>query len=166
MDLSTLTDRDVEFFSLNGLKTNGKVVNVYDGDTIHVVIPLHNTLYKFKARINGIDTPEMKPQKNCENRDNIITCAIVARNTVVSLVTNCDIDINIPYTKKELNNILKKNTMIVDMEFFEFDKYGRCLVDIKCGKNAKLSETMIMRGLANSYCGGTKKVDFAAYAAK
>jgi hypothetical protein len=54
--------------------------------------------------------------------------------------------------------LLKTNTLVVDINFYEFDKYGRCLIDIN-----KASEQMITLGMANAYDGGTKKVEFDSY---
>ena len=38
-----------------------------------------NTFYKFVCRLNGIDTPEMKPRKDKPNRENEILWAKKAR---------------------------------------------------------------------------------------
>ena len=41
----------------------GKVVKVYDGDTITVATPLDNTrapIYHFSVRLRGIDSPEIR----------------------------------------------------------------------------------------------------------
>ena len=45
--------------------TSGKVVKVYDGDTITVATTLPfrdqpDTIYRFSVRLTGIDTPELK----------------------------------------------------------------------------------------------------------
>jgi endonuclease YncB( thermonuclease family) len=158
MELTNITCSDVKFFTLSGMKLKGKVVDVYDGDTVHVIINFYNKLQKFKCRIMGIDTPEMKQPINGENREMKKRCAKIARNTLVSLVTNCDVDVNYLYNKSGIKNLLNTNTLIVDIEFYEFDKYGRCLIDIN-----KVSEKMVTMGMANSYDGGTKKIDFDSY---
>jgi endonuclease YncB( thermonuclease family) len=56
-------------FSLNGTNVIGKVVRVYDGDTIWVVIPIHNILSKIKIRLYGLDTPELKTSEGEKARD-------------------------------------------------------------------------------------------------
>ena len=41
----------------------GKVIKVYDGDTITIAARLPNTdgpIYRFSVRLNGIDTPEIR----------------------------------------------------------------------------------------------------------
>ena len=37
-----------------------KCIDVYDGDTITIIIPLNNTGYKQRCRLSGIDAPEIK----------------------------------------------------------------------------------------------------------
>ena len=51
---------DAPEFSLDGYKVNGKVVDVYDGDSVKIVFSLHNSFYKWKCRLEGIDTPELR----------------------------------------------------------------------------------------------------------
>ena len=155
--MEKLTEDDVEFFSIAGRKT-GKVVDVYDGDTIHVITFLEGKYVKLKARIIGIDTPEIKLPKNCENREEKKNKAKLARNYLVSQITNCGIDINLPYTSKEMKELLRTNTLLVEIDFFEFDKYGRILIDIE-----NVSKKMIKGGYANSYDGGTKNTEFELY---
>ena len=60
--------KDIPEFSLCGQSLKGKVVEMYDADTCKIVLPLNNTLYKFTCRLNGIDAPEMKPNKEKPNR--------------------------------------------------------------------------------------------------
>ena len=66
----------------------GKVVKVYDGDTITIVTPLFNgdvspksKLYKFNVRILGIDTPELKT-KNVGEKE----LGIKAKNALSDLI--------------------------------------------------------------------------------
>ena len=61
-------------FSLNGQKLWGRVVNVYDGDTLTIVLSVFNGIYKFSVRMNGIDTCEVK-SKNDKNKE--LACFIV-----------------------------------------------------------------------------------------
>ena len=59
-----------EKFSLNGYKTFGKCVHVYDGDTVHIILKLPNSdaCYKWIIRLMGIDTPEMKSKNLIEKQ--------------------------------------------------------------------------------------------------
>ena len=47
----------------------GKVVKVYDGDTITIAAKFPNTdgpIYRFSVRLDGIDTPEIKGKTQAE----------------------------------------------------------------------------------------------------
>jgi len=58
----------------------GKVIKVYDGDTITVGTILYDVAYRFSVRLDGIDTPELKgPYKDK---------AILARDDLSNLVMN------------------------------------------------------------------------------
>ena len=62
-------DDSVELFTLDKKVFDAKIVNVYDGDTCYAVFMLYNTPVKFKIRMNGYDSPEMKPLLSNPNRD-------------------------------------------------------------------------------------------------
>ena len=46
--------------SITGLKTYGRVVDIYDGDTIKIILPAFGSYYKFTTRLNYIDTCEIR----------------------------------------------------------------------------------------------------------
>lgn len=83
----------------------GKVIKVYDGDTITVAskLPHDDTLYRFSVRLNGIDCPEIK-----SNDEGEIQCAQLAKKMVSDLILNKNV---------ELKNI-------------KLEKYGRLLADV------------------------------------
>lgn len=149
---------DVDFFTLNGIELPAKVVDVYDGDTLTLVVNFRGKLEKFKCRIMGIDTPEIKLPKTETNREHKKLVAKKARNALISMVTNCSIDIDTPYTKNQIREMLRDNTMLPTVTFYDFDKYGRCLIDI-----GDTSKKMIKLGHANAYDGGTKQSTFNSY---
>ncbi len=47
-------------YSLNYQTHLAKILKIYDGDTITAVFHVKGELRKYKVRINGIDTAEMK----------------------------------------------------------------------------------------------------------
>ena len=51
---------DAPLFNLTGLKTEAKVVDVYDGDTIKVVFMFANKMYKWRVRFLRINAPEVR----------------------------------------------------------------------------------------------------------
>ena len=45
----------------------GKIVSVYDGDSVKALLPLNGTLYKWSCRLLDIDTPELRTRYKKEN---------------------------------------------------------------------------------------------------
>jgi endonuclease YncB( thermonuclease family) len=135
-NLQTLRSSDVPFFSLKGTTVTAKVVHIYDGDTFHCIFPLFEKVVKFVCRVEGIDTPELKPSKTVPNRDEVIAKAKKARDRLQSLLTN---------------GVSDENTKLITLTCGGFDKYGRLLVSCE-----NVKETLISEGLAQAYDGGTK----------
>ena len=128
---------DLELYSLKG-NFRAKVVDVYDGDTITIVIFNKFGFEKHKLRMYGYDSPEMKPKLNIENRENIILKAKQAKEFLSNLILN----------------------KIVDFESMGFDKYGRLLGKIfianKCSRQ-DVNQLMLDNEFGYAYFGGTKK---------
>jgi len=111
----------------------GRVIKVYDGDTITVagMLPYKSSqLYRFQVRLNGIDTPEMRTHDESEK-----AVAILA--------------------KEALSNLVKGEWVV--LENTDNDKYGRLLADVWCG-DLLLNTWMISNHYAVPYDGGTKHV--------
>lgn len=107
-----------------------KVVSVYDGDTITVAAYLKGDpeCYKFKVRLSGIDSPEMKGSSETEKKH-----AIESRDALSSQILH----------------------QIVKLDIKGTEKYGRILADvIYNGEN--MNDWMIKNGYAVKYSGGTK----------
>uniref|UniRef100_A0A6C0E6L6 TNase-like domain-containing protein n=1 Tax=viral metagenome TaxID=1070528 RepID=A0A6C0E6L6_9ZZZZ len=126
----------VDFFNLDNKKYSAKCVKCYDGDTIHLIFkyPDNETgkLWKWRCRISGIDTPEIKSLNTQEKE-----LATTARDCLTSLILN-------------------KNVIA---HAHGFDKYGRLLVDVYVnvdGSQINVSEYLINKGYARPYFGGTK----------
>lgn len=154
--LKNIKSSDILEFSLNGIKTSGKIVEIYDGDTCKIVLLNNNILQKFNCRINGIDTPEMKPPLNKPNREIEIKNAYRCRNRLIQLCTSTNIAIDVDSDVKKVS--LDTNTKIVYVECLEFDKYGRLLVNIYDQESPKISynDILVNEGFAKKYNGGTK----------
>jgi len=134
--------------SINGLKSYGRLIDVYDGDTIKVILPTFDSYYKFTIRLNGIDTCEIK------SKDKILQeNGIKARDRVLELLTNNKKD-----TKKDIKNLLESEVFLVWVECFDNDKYGRILANIYKDENEKksISEILLEEKLAYSYEGKKK----------
>jgi endonuclease YncB( thermonuclease family) len=120
-----------------------KVVRVYDGDTIFVVmvLPGSNVPHKFSVRLRGIDacrrvvaktSPEMKGGSAEEK-----AAALRSRDALHSLL----------------------HGRIVELRQVAYDKYGRVLAEVHLvGEQVSASEWMLQRRLAVPYDGGKKKV--------
>jgi len=111
---------------------DGKVIKVYDGDTITIISKLpypDSPLYKFSVRLLGIDCPEIKGKDNSERE-----CAQLA--------------------KKELTELLMGK--IITLENVTTEKYGRLLADVYLDK-IHINDYLIKKRLAVFYDGTTKK---------
>lgn len=107
-----------------------KVVKVYDGDTITVAGYLKGDpeCYKFKVRLNGIDSPELRGSNENEKKH-----AIISRDAL---------------SNKILNNI-------VTLDIKGTEKYGRLLADVLYD-GTNMNEWMVNNGYAVKYDGGKK----------
>lgn len=129
MELSDCNDNNTEFFALTGTM-EGKCVNVYDGDTVTLVLPVHGVFYKFKTRLFGIDTPEIRT-KNLDEK----TQGYISKKILSDLILN----------------------KIVKVQCFSFDKYGRLLANIYIDNmDISVSDHLILGGYGVKYTGGKK----------
>ena len=116
--------------------TQGKVIKVYDGDTLTIASKLHNsydpTIYRFSIRLAGIDTPELRGSNPQER-----AMAIEARNILSNLVMD--------------KNVFVRNART--------EKYGRILADVYLDE-INLSEYLLDQKVAHEYNGG-KKTSFS-----
>lgn len=111
--------------------THGKVIKVYDGDTITVASRLafeNSPVYRFAVRLTGIDSPEIKGKNEAEK-----TLAKASRDALA-------------------NKILGK---IVRLENVGTEKYGRLLADVY-HDDLHLNKWMLESNFAIPYSGGTK----------
>lgn len=112
--------------------TYGKVIKVYDGDTITVasrLTPEIPTIYRFHVRLNGIDTPEIKGSNPHEKE-----LAIQARNSLTKLIMG----------------------KIVHLKNNKVEKYGRILSDVYLNE-LHVNKWLIDNKYAVEYSGGTKQ---------
>jgi len=134
MDINwnNITD-NIEEMTFNGQTYTAKVVSVYDGDTVRVVFPFHDTLYKWNCRLIKIDTPEIRT-KNIKEKEYGYKVRDILRNKI-------------------LNKVVKVKCQ-------DFDKYGRLLIEIFIQDNyheISINEWLINNNYAFKYDGGTKQ---------
>lgn len=141
--LSKLKEKTLStpLLSLEGYFSVAKVVSVYDGDTCRVVIPFKGEFYKWNVRLDGYDTPEMRPSRSKPNRDAEIAAAKEAKKYLMSL-------------------IMESPNQIIYIKCKDFDKYGRLLASIYIhpDDNVSVNEIMVQKGHGYNYDGGTKRV--------
>jgi len=131
-------DDSIELFSLNNKIFDAKIVKVYDGDTCFAVFILNDEPVKFKIRMLGYDSPEMKPLLSNINRNEEIKKAIKARDELSKLVLN----------------------KCVKLKCGNWDKYGRLLGTIYTEKNMCVNEYMLQNNFGYKYDGG-KKINYS-----
>ena len=113
--------------------TGGKVIKVYDADTITIASKLpydSSPMYRLSVRLNGIDTPEIKGKGISDEEKK---AAKEARDFVSNLVFN----------------------KFVRLENVQSEKYGRILADVFID-DIHLNELLIKERYAVKYDGGTK----------
>lgn len=137
-------------FSLAGKRLRARVIDVYDGDTMTVAMLFAGEVSKFSVRVHGIDTCEMKSK-------NVVTKGVStkARNRVVEVVSRGVIKAGPETARKDLQVAFAMTVCMVDLECFEFDKYGRVLANVWVD-GVSVGDLMLGEGLAFEYFGGTK----------
>lgn len=140
--LSKATFERTPTYTLAGVRTRCKVLRVYDGDTLYVAIQIHGSVWKYKVRMLGYDSPEMKPLLSAPNRAGEIVAAHAA--------------------KHYLEQLLARKT--VEAEFHGYCKFGRPLVNLYARRPGWIcpppfelvNKQMVESGHGVPYTGGKK----------
>ena len=122
-------------FTFQSNKYIGKVVDVYDGDTITIGFLLYSNPIKMKVRLSRIDTPETKLLKNNENCELHKKCGLLVRNHLRNMIQD------------KIVTICTNNTN---------DKYGRILGEVSFN-NINVSDYLLNNGFAKPYYGKKKE---------
>ena len=138
-DLEKLSefDKKTPKFTLKNAFKICKIVDVYDGDTVRGVFENNGQYNKWTIRMYGYDSPEMRPSRKLENRDEIKAKAIISRDYLRSKILN----------------------KTIFLHCLDFDKYGRVLANIyieELGEKS-LNDHMVEMNYGYAYFGGTKK---------
>jgi endonuclease YncB( thermonuclease family) len=120
---------------------------VYDGDTATVVLKLKDDYWKFKVRLAGIDTCEMKSKDPY-----IANKARAARKRLVELITG-----------SADTGDFEAEQYGIWLVCREMDKYGRVLADLYADSSASesFSSVLLREGHAYEYHGRTKLTESA-----
>ena len=100
---------DVDMFSFEGQVLPAKCVKVYDGDTAHFAMRFNNKWVRFRCRMMGYNSPEVRGPERLNG-------GIAARDYLASMI--------------DLKRVILK--------LHEFDKYGRPLADVYVPENPEL----------------------------
>jgi micrococcal nuclease len=126
--------KSINYLTMEGFNCYAKCISCYDGDTVQVVAPFRDTkrLFKFKCRLLGINTPELRT-KDLEEKKKGYEARDFLRNKILD--------------------------KIIWVEFSKPDKYGRDLCQLFDDEDKKINfnQLMIDEGLAMSYDGKGKK---------
>jgi micrococcal nuclease len=134
IDLESVLYADTKIYIPN--ISCGKVVKVYDADTITVANRISvggaqsDEIYRFQVRLNGIDSPEIK-SKNPHTKELAKQARVVLSDMIFGKIV-------------ELKNV-------------QFEKYGRLLADVYLG-DLHLNQWLIEHNYAVRYDGGTKQI--------
>ena len=131
VDWSNATNK-TKIFNFEERVCQGKVVDVYDGDTVKIVFPLTDKeperLYRWNCRLINVDTPEIRT-RNLKEKE---------------------------YGKQVRDRLREKIlNNIVDVHCKDFDKYGRLLVEIFY-EIVSINKWLIENNYAKVYDGGKK----------
>lgn len=126
-------NNNYKVFTLENYGTWAKVVDVYDGDTLKVLLNFRGNIDKWIIRMNGYDSPEMKPLKSKFDREREIQLAVIARD-----------------------KLREKTRGIIYIKIVGFDKYGRLLSEVY-NEGCHINKWMIDNDYGYSYHGGKKK---------
>ena len=133
--MSLEEQNDAPYFSLQGHECMGKIVKVYDADTVHILMEVFGTLYRWKCRIMHVDTPELRTKDENEKKHGYIA-------------------------KEALSNLILDK--IVNVKCFKFDMYGRVLVELTLPTSTDetpivIHEWLLDNGYTHRYEGKTKE---------
>jgi micrococcal nuclease len=118
-----------EKFTFEGDEHEAKVLSVYDGDTITASFPFGGKMYKWKCRLDGVDTPELRTS-NAKEKEFGYSVRDKLREKILGTM--------------------------VTLRCGDFDKYGRLLVNI-VHQGEDVNRWLIDEGYAFAYDGGTKQ---------
>lgn len=106
----------------------GRVIKVYDADTITIAAFVEKKLYRFSVRLLGIDAPEIRTSNETEKE-----ISILARENIKDMIYN----------------------KIVKLSEIDLDKYGRILAKVYYN-DICVNDWLIEKRFAVKYDGGKK----------
>lgn len=139
--MDSINENNTEWLSFDGKLLRSKVIDVYDADTITVIIPFEKHYYKTKCRLFGIDGAEKRMKKG----------------------EKCELEVKNAHEGTEYvkNLILNKEVWI---RCGNWDKYGRLLGTVylkynqsQQGWDSSVNVDIVKQGFAYYYDGKKKQ---------
>lgn len=132
--LENLDPNTVPKVPLQNVIIDARIVEVYDGDTVKIIVMLGDVPFFISLRLLGIDAPEIKKGKDKLPEENL--AAIKVREHIKTMFP------------KQMGKVM----------FRDWDKYGgRILGDLYTLEGINVVETLIKEGWGRPYNGEKKK---------
>eukprot|EP00877_Chromochloris_zofingiensis_P001644 jgi/Chrzof1/11480/UNPLg00412.t1 len=138
---------DAPMFSLAGKKAYARVTDAHDCDTFKAVFDMMGTGEYFKhiIRVAGVDSPEMT-DKNAT----VKAWAIAARDRMLSLMAPGVFHKDGRYSKKDIVQKLRDNSVVVWLHLQGGDKYNRQLASVYSSPESTTNFQQIL--IEDGYC--------------
>ena len=158
LKLENIDPSDIKLFSYKG-ETHDCVIapeDIYDGDTIKIVIIRNNEAIKLSMRLIGIDTPELRPR--LVKIPEFMT--VEEKHDITQAQRQRELEVlHAKQARDALRAYIKSNTLQVD--FMGSDKYGRELgilyiIDPVTNDRESINQWMINNDYAREYSGGKR----------
>lgn len=128
-----------------------RLIDIYDGDTVTVIIPINKEYWQYRIRIHGINTPEIRTLDLDEKEK-----GYKARQRVIELLCGEDTPLTTESSKKEIQAYLKSNIFLVWLKCYDFCSFGRILADVysynqETGAGQNVAEVLLKENLCEVY---------------
>ena len=148
--LKRITERDVARSSTSpptSMNVYAKVVTIHDGDTCDLVFYRNSRLERFKSRLLGINSPELRTGSSAlKSRDFLAWLCLGFDPGSFPRQTQ-------PWTEAKLQDSLNRSENVVYAEFHGLGGYGRPLVTLKRepGSTKSFNQMLMDNGYASKY---------------
>lgn len=121
--------RDYPRYTLKDKVYLGKVCEIYDGDTLDIILylPDDNTFKRCRVKMHGYDSPEIHPRRDAPGREDIKCRALESMEALWQYSTNTEL-------------FTYNHTTLVRVECGDWDKYGRIFAKIYRIRNDNLDD--------------------------
>lgn len=138
-------------FSFNGKQVVCRLVDIYDGDTVTVIMLINGKYWQYRIRTDGINTPEIRTLDLDEKEK-----GFKARQRVIELLCGEDTSLTPESSKKEIQAYLKENIVLVWLKCYDFCNFGRILADVysynqETGVGQNVAEVLLKENLCEVY---------------